>query len=36
VKRLSQSGWQECFQHLYNRWHKCVAAQGDCFEGNVA
>jgi len=36
LKRLSQNGFLECFQHIYNCWQKCVAAQGDCFEGHVA
>ena len=36
LKRLSQNGLQECFQHLYGRWQKCIVAQGDYFEGNVA
>jgi hypothetical protein len=34
-KKLSQHGFQECFQHLYSRWQKCTAAQGEYFEGNV-
>jgi hypothetical protein len=33
LKRLSQNGFQECFQHLYCCWQKFVAAQVDCFEG---
>jgi hypothetical protein len=24
---------QQCFQQLYQRWQICVAANGDCFEG---
>jgi len=36
LKRLSQNGFQECFQRLHSRWQKCVAAQGHFFEGNVA
>jgi len=36
VKRLSQNGFQECFQHLYRRWQKCIAAQGDNFVGKIA
>jgi len=36
LKRLSQRGFQECFQHLYSRWQKCIIAQGEYFEGNVA
>jgi hypothetical protein len=35
LKRLSQNGLQERFQHLYSRWQKCVVTEGDCFEGNV-
>jgi len=36
LKRLSQIGFKERFQHLYSRWQKCVVAEGDCVEGNVA
>jgi hypothetical protein len=36
LKRLSQNGFPECFQHIYSLWQKCGAAQGDCFEGYVA
>ena len=36
LKRLLQNGFQEGFQHLYSRWQKCIVAEGDCFEGNVA
>jgi hypothetical protein len=36
LKRLSQNGFQECFQHNYSRWQKCVVAKGDYFEGNAA
>jgi len=28
LKGLSQNGLQECFQHLYSRWQKCVVAHG--------
>ena len=35
LKRLSQNGFQERFQHLYIRWQKGVVAEGDCFEGNA-
>jgi len=31
LKRLSQNDFQECFQHLYSRWQKCIIAQGDYF-----
>jgi len=26
LKRLSQNGFQECFQHIYSRWQKCIFA----------
>jgi len=32
AESLSQNGFQECFQHLYSRWQKCIFAQGDYFE----
>jgi len=35
LERLSENGFQECFQQLYSLWQKCVFAQGDYFEGNV-
>jgi hypothetical protein len=35
LKRLSQIGFQECFQHLYCHQQKFIVAQGDCFEGNI-
>ena len=31
LKRLSQNGFQECFQHLCSQWQKCVIEQGDYF-----
>jgi len=36
LKRLSQNGFQECFQHFYRRWQKFICTQGDYFEGNVS
>ena len=36
LKRLSQNWFQECSQHLYSRLQKCIVAQVDYFEGNVA
>jgi hypothetical protein len=36
LKRLSQNGFQECFQHFYSRCQKCRVVQGGYFEGNVA
>jgi hypothetical protein len=35
LKRVSQNGFQECFQHLYSRWQKCMVSQWDSFEVNV-
>ena len=29
LKRLSQNGFQECFQDLYSSWQKCTDAQGN-------
>jgi hypothetical protein len=29
LKRLSQNGFQECFQHFCSRWQKCIVEQGD-------
>jgi hypothetical protein len=31
LKRLSQNAFQECFQHLFNRWQKCIFAQRGLF-----
>jgi hypothetical protein len=36
LKRLSQNGFQQCFQHLCSCWNKCIFAQGSYFEENVA
>jgi hypothetical protein len=36
LKRLSQNGFQGCFQQLYSRWQKCIFVHGEYFEGNVA
>jgi hypothetical protein len=35
LKRLSQNGLQECFQHLKSRWQKWIIVQRDYLEGNV-
>jgi len=32
LTRLSQNGFQECFQHLNSHWQTCIVAQGDYFE----
>jgi hypothetical protein len=36
LKRLSQNGFEKCFQRLYSHWQKCTAAQENYFEENVA
>ena len=36
LKRLSQNGFPDCFQHPSSRRQKSIAAELDCFEGNVA
>jgi hypothetical protein len=36
LKRLSQNGFQECFQRFYSRWQKCIFAQVGHVEGNAA
>jgi hypothetical protein len=36
LKRLSKNYFQENFLNVYSRQQKCVAAQQDCSEGNVA
>ena len=36
LKRISQNGLEECFQHIYSRWQKCTVAYGGCSEGSVA
>jgi hypothetical protein len=36
LKMVSQNGFQECFQHLYSRWQKCIVAKGGNFGGTVA
>jgi len=35
LKRPSQNGFQEYFQHFYSRWQKCILQQGGYFVGNV-
>jgi hypothetical protein len=36
LKRLPQYGFQECYQRLYRRQQKCLVAQGDYYEANLA
>jgi len=35
-ERLSEDGFQECFQNLYSHWQECIVAQAECFEADVA
>ncbi|KAJ4428902.1 hypothetical protein ANN_25896 [Periplaneta americana] len=35
LRRVSQNGFQACFQELCTRWQKCVVAEGNYFEGNA-
>jgi hypothetical protein len=30
---LPANSFQQCFQQLYQGWQTCMAANGDCFEG---
>jgi len=36
LKMLLRNGSQKCLKQLQSRWQKCLVAQGDSFEGNVA
>jgi len=36
LKRLLRNVFQECFKELYSDWRKCIYAEGDYFEGNLA
>jgi len=36
LKRLSQNGFQECFQHLYSCSQKYILALGDYLKGHAA
>ncbi|GFW08590.1 hypothetical protein TNCV_2776111 [Trichonephila clavipes] len=33
---VAKNGFHLCFQKLYERWQKCIVAQGDYFEGGYA
>ena len=34
--KLREQDFQHAFQQWQRRWDRCVAAQGDCFEGDAA
>jgi hypothetical protein len=36
LNMLPQNGFRVCLQHIYSRCQKCIFAQMDYFEGNVA
>ena len=36
LKRLSQNCFHERYQRLYSRWPKCLVAQVDNYEANLA
>jgi transposase len=37
LKAIPQNHFQNCFQEWTRRWHRCIASQGEYFEGdNVA
>jgi hypothetical protein len=34
LKGLMKDDFQNCFKKLHEHWNKCVASQGDYFEGD--
>jgi hypothetical protein len=34
LKVVPQKVFQNCFQQWQHRWFKCIAAPGECFEGD--
>jgi hypothetical protein len=34
LEAVLQQGFQKCFQQWQHRWAKCIAAQGEYFEGD--
>jgi hypothetical protein len=34
LKVISQNQFQNCFEGWTRRWHRCIASQGEYFEGN--
>ena len=34
LKAISQNQFQNCFEGWTRRWHRCIASQGEYFEGN--
>jgi len=34
LKAIPQNHFQNCFEGWTRRWHRCIASQGECFEGD--
>jgi len=34
LKAIPQNQFQNCFEGLTRRWHRCIASQGEYFEGD--
>jgi len=34
LKAISQNQFQNCFEGWTRRWHRCIASQGEYFEGD--
>jgi len=34
LKATPQNQFQNCFEGWTRRWHRCIASQGECFEGD--
>jgi hypothetical protein len=34
LKAIPQNQFQNCFEGLTRHWHRCIASQGECFEGD--
>jgi hypothetical protein len=35
LKTIPQNQFQNCFEGLTRRWHRCIASQGEYFEGDA-
>jgi hypothetical protein len=36
LRAITESAFQEVFQHWKKRWERCMASRGDYFEGDSA
>jgi transposase len=34
LKAIPKIQFQNCFEGWTRRWHRCIASQGECFEGD--